>query len=107
MRPPPELYFLAITLRGLIERQARRAMKERKLPSLPLYPEQRQCRAPTADKIISFFEPLRAYRLTRRTLAIQHFADPLSDLHRLILDLLEIPHNAYAASPSPLSSPSA
>ena len=101
------LYFLAITLHGLIERQARRAMKERKLPSLPLYPEDRQCRAPTADKIISFFEPLRAYRLTRRNLAIQHFADPLSDLHRLILDLLEIPHNAYAASPSPLSSPSA
>lgn len=91
------LYFLAITLHGLIERQVRRSMKERKLPSLPLYPEERKCRAPTADKIIHFFQPLRAYRLSRRNVTIQNFADPLSDLHRLILELLEIPHNAYTA----------
>ncbi len=91
------LYFLAITLHGLIERQVRRAMKERKLPSLPLYPEERRCRAPTADKIIHLFEPLRAYRLTERNVTVQNFADPLSDLHRLILELLEIPQNSYVA----------
>lgn len=91
------LYFLAITLHGLIERQVRRAMKARKLSSLPLYPEERKCRAPTADKIIRFFEPLRAYHLTRRNVTVQHFADPLSDLHRLILELLDVPQNAYSA----------
>jgi transposase len=91
------LYFLAITLHGLIERQVRRAMQERKLPSLPLYPEERRCRAPTADKIIHLFEPLRAYRLAERNVTVQNFADPLSDLHRLILELLEIPKNSYVA----------
>ena len=100
------LYFLAITLHGLIERQVRRSMKERKLPSLPLYPEERKCRAPTADKIIHFFQPLRAYRLSRRNVTIQNFADPLSDLHRLILELLEIPHNAYTAGACDPSTPS-
>jgi hypothetical protein len=40
---------------------------------------------------------VRAYRLTRRNVTVQNFADPLSDLHRLILKLLEIPPHSYSA----------
>jgi transposase len=92
------LYFLALTLHGLIERQVRRAMKQRRLRSIALYPEQRQCRAPTADKILGAFEPLRAYRLTRNRVTVRNFADPLSDLHRLLLSLLNTSEKAYAVS---------
>jgi len=99
------LYFLAITLHGLIERQIRAAMKKRRLRSLPLYPEERKCRAPTADKIIAFFEPLRTYRLTRGGVAVENFADPLSDLHHLILELLGIPKDAYLPDAQSLNRP--
>jgi hypothetical protein len=71
-------------------------MKQRKLRSLPLYPEERDCRAPTTDKIIHFFEPLRAYRLRKGDLTVQNFADPLTDLHRLLLELLQVPQESYA-----------
>ena len=46
------LYFIAITLHALLERQVREAMKARDIRSIPLYPEERACRAPTADKLL-------------------------------------------------------
>ena len=90
------LYFLALTLQALIERQVRRAMAARGLRAIPLYPEERACRAPTADKILQAFEPLRQHHLRRNGRCLRTFADPLTDMQRTILDLLEIPSSAYA-----------
>ena len=55
------LYFIAITLHALLERQVREAMKARGIRSIPLYPEERACRAPTADKLLGLFENLRRH----------------------------------------------
>ncbi len=90
------LYFLAVTLHALIERQVRRAMAARGLRTIPLYPEERECRAPTADKILHAFEPLRKYHLRRNARLVQTFADPLSDIQATVLDLLDIPASVYA-----------
>lgn len=90
------LYFLALTLQALIERQVRRAMAARRLRAIPLYPEERECRAPTADKILQAFAPLRQHHLLRNGHPIRTFADPLTDLQRTLLDLLQIPTSAYA-----------
>jgi transposase len=89
------LYFLAQTMHALIERQVRRAMKKRDLRSIPLYPEERECRAPTADKILDLFEPLRRHRLFDGTEQVRTFWDPLSDVQCQVLDLLEVPTAAY------------
>lgn len=93
------LYFLAVTLHALIERQVRRAMAARGLRTIPLYPEERECRAPTADKILHAFEPLRQHHLRRNGHLVHTFADPLSDIQATILDLLNIPTSTYAAIP--------
>jgi transposase len=93
------LSFLAVTLHALIERQVRRAMAARGLRTIPLYPEERECRAPTADKILHAFEPLRQYHLRRNGHLVQTFADPLSDIQSTLLDLLDIPPSAYAPIP--------
>ena len=93
------LYFLAVTLHALIERQVRRAMAARGLPTIPLYPEERECRAPTADKILQVFEPLRKYHLRRNGRLTQTFADPLSEIQTTILHLLDIPASTYAPTP--------
>jgi transposase len=93
------LYFLAVTLQALIERQIRRAMAARGLRTIPLYPEERDCRAPTADKILHAFEPLRKYHLRRNGRLVQTFADPLSDIQSTILDLLNIPTSTYVPIP--------
>jgi transposase len=92
------LYFLAISLHALIERQLRRAMAARDLPALPLYPEERACRAPTADKILQAFEPLRRHHLRHKGRLVRTFVDPLTDIQSTLLDLLDIPASAYATS---------
>ena len=89
------LYFLAVTLHALIERAVRQAMKKRRLRSIPLYPEERDCRAPTADKILGLFAPLRRHQLFSGGKAVKTFWDPLSDVQRLVLELLEIPTAEY------------
>ena len=41
------LYFLALLIQALIERELRQAMQRERLKELPIYPEQRACRRPT------------------------------------------------------------
>ncbi len=89
------LYFIGIAVHALIERQVRVAMKDRGIESIPLYPEERACRAPTADKILGLFEPVRRSRLFRGGRHIKTFWDPLSSVQRTVLDLLEVPTTAY------------
>lgn len=89
------LYFLAVTTHALIERQVRKGMKTRGIRSIPLYPEERACRAPTADKILRVFAPLRRHRLFQHGRLIRTFWDDLTDVQRNILDLLELSTSAY------------
>ena len=90
------LYFVAVTIHALLERQLRQAMQHRELRSIPLYPEERECRAPTADKILRLFEPLRRHRLLAANRLVQTFWDPLSDVQKtVLLDLLEVPTSTY------------
>ena len=71
--------------------------------TIPLYPEERECRAPTADKILQAFEPLRKHHLFRNDRLVQTFAAPLSHIQTTLLDLLDIPTSVYTA-PGPCSS---
>ena len=89
------LYFIAITLHALLERQVREAMKARGIRSIPLYPEERACRVPTADKLLGLFENLRRHRLFNNGQPIKTFWDPLTDVQRLVLDLLGISTTVY------------
>jgi len=89
------LYYIAVTVHALIERQVREAMKARGLKAIPLYPEERKCRAPTADKILGLFAPLRRHRLFDHGRPVQTFWDQLTDVQYTLLELLEIPTSAY------------
>jgi transposase len=89
------LYFIAVTVHALIERQVREAMKARDLQSIPLYPEERECRAPTADKILGLFGPLRRHRLFESDRPVKTFWDELTGVQRTVLELLEIPTSVY------------
>ncbi|MEW5945246.1 MAG: IS1634 family transposase [bacterium] len=89
------LYFISVTIHALIERQTRNAMRERKIRSIPIYPEERECRAPTADKILGLFESFRRHRLFIGGKVTETFWDSLSDIQITILELLDIPTSEY------------
>ena len=58
------VYFLALLVESLLERELRRAMEREGIESLPLYPEGRACRRPTARKVIDLFEDVQRHELS-------------------------------------------
>ena len=89
------VYFLALLLDALIEREIRRAMQAAHIESLPLYPETRLCRAPTTDRLLDLFRDLQRHHLYAGSRCTQVFHPHLSDLQTQILALLNVPNSAY------------
>ena len=82
------VYFLALLTESLLERELRRAMDREAIESLPLYPEGRKCRRPTARRLIDLFEDVQRHSLQvgRRPPVV--FTTQLSRLQRRLLRLL-------------------
>jgi len=91
------LYFLALLVQALIERELRLAMKLRSIAELPLYPEQRECRRPTTEQVLRLFSLAQRHRLTQAGQVVQSFDVELTDLQRQVLSLLGVPETAYGS----------
>ena len=91
------LSYVAITVHALIERQLRKAMEEDKIEVLALYPEGRDCRAPTTARLIEVFGNLQRHILSKKGEAVQRFDPELSTLQKQILDLLHLPADLFSA----------
>ena len=90
------IYFLALLVESLVEREVRRGMKVEKIPSLPLYHEGRACKAPTANRIFEVFHDVRRHRLIGANATLhKSFYDELTDLQRSLLRLLGLSQTAY------------
>lgn len=85
------LYFAAMLVQALIERDVRRAMATRGVASLPLYPEGRADRAPTANVVLRAFEALQLNRLYEDDRLVTVFPPDLSPVQEEILDLVGVP----------------
>jgi hypothetical protein len=85
------VYFFALLVESLLERELRRAMESEGIESLPLYPEGRACRRPTARKVIDLFEDVQRYELSAGHRPAVVFTTQLTRLQRRILRLLGMP----------------
>ena len=93
------VYFLALMVQALIERELRNAMKRDTIKELPLYPEQRLCERPTTEQILRLYSLTVRHRLFRNGRTVQVFEAELTDLQREILTLLGVPQQAYRPLP--------
>ena len=91
------LYFLALLVQALIERELRLAMKRERIAQLPIYPEQRQCKRPTTEQILRLFSLAERHTLTRASRTVQVFHTELTPLQRQIIDLLGVPSRIFQA----------
>jgi transposase len=89
------LYFLALLVQALIERELRRAMKREGVGELPLYPEQRQCKRPTTEQILRLFSLAQRHNLIEGALTVQVFDVEFTHLQRQVLSLLGVPEHAF------------
>jgi transposase len=93
------LYFVALLVQSIIEREVRRAMAARGIRELPIYPEDRNCRHPTAEQILRLFSLTEAHVLRQGTTVVQTFQPRLTELQCQILALLNVPAEAYQIGP--------
>jgi transposase len=89
------VYFFALLVEALLERELRRAMGRAGVESLPLYPEGRACRRPTARRVIDLFEDVQRHELRTGRGSAEVFTTDLTRLQRQILRLLGMPQ-AYS-----------
>ncbi|MGH8523387.1 MAG: hypothetical protein ACREXY_03995 [Gammaproteobacteria bacterium] len=89
------LYFLALLVQALIERELRLAMKREHLEELPIYPEQRQSKRPTTEQILRLFSLAARHTLLSDSQTIQVFSPELTDLQCQVLNLLGVPQEVF------------
>ena len=88
------VHVLALMVAALIERQLRLAMRSQRISSLPIYPEDRPCPAPTIFDIVRLFRNVERYEVTVGD-DINIFPAQLTALQKQVLKLLEVPLAAY------------
>jgi transposase len=91
-------HYIAVTVHALIERELRKRMRAKRIKKLPLYPEGRDCKAPTMARISDFFEPLQRHILRRGRKEAQRFPPELTPLHEQVLQLTGMSARKYHAS---------
>lgn len=90
------IYFFALIVQSLLERELRQAMQQKGVASLPLYPEGRPCTRPTTRQVLDTFEPIARHTiLTDGHDDFEILNTELAPIHQEILKLLSIPKNDY------------
>ena len=89
------LFFLSLMIQAIIEREVRLRMKERRIKTLPIYPEFRDAYHPTTSKILYTFENISSYQVKLDRETMKEFRDSLTETQEKILDLLGISLDYY------------
>lgn len=89
------IYFLALLVESLLEREMRLAMLRDGVESLPIYPENRPCRRPTTRRMIDIFDDVRIHTLVGPKEPRIVFKTELTGSQRRIVDMLGIKHPYY------------
>jgi len=89
------VYFFVLLVEALLERELRQAMEREGIEALPMYPEGRPCRCPTARRLIDLFEPVQRHTLAVGRQAPVVMVTELSRLQRRLLKLLGLSAKDY------------
>jgi transposase len=92
------IYFLALLVQALIERELRQAMLRTEINELPLYPEERKTQRPTAEQILRLFSLIQRHSLKQEEKIVHTFDPELTDLQRQVLGLLDVPARVYRST---------
>jgi transposase len=89
------VYFLALLVESLLERELRQAMQRKEIDWLPLYPEGRACRRPTSRRVIDLFEPVQRHTLRQGKQSAEVLITELTRVQCRVLTLLGLPSKQY------------
>lgn len=91
------LYFIALVVQSLIEREIRHAMERENIEALPLYPEERKNKRPTCEQIFRLFSLAERQILMHLGESVRVFDPKLTPLQCQVLALLGVPKTAFCS----------
>jgi transposase len=89
------LYFTALMIVSLMERKIRMNMAKENIEKLPILPQGMNSKKPTWNNIRYFFRNVHYSKIIRDGVCIQSIVKGLSDLHKQINRLLDVPSSVY------------
>ncbi len=89
------LFFMALILQAVMEREVRQSMGEEDIDAIPVYPEDRLAHHPTTARIIDRFHDLSLYRIQLDGKLVKQYQDELTPLQRSVLNLLGMTESGY------------
>ena len=89
------VYFVALMIVSLIERKIRMNMAKANIEKLPILPQAMNTKKPTWNNIRYFFRNVHYSEIIRDGTCIQSMVKGLSDMHKQINRLLDVPSSVY------------
>ena len=90
------VFFLAMLIQALIEREVRLEMKNDGLECISIYPEDRDCESPTTSRLLSLFDNIEFHRLWSQNTLVQTFQTEILAKQIEVLRLAGVPLEAYS-----------
>ena len=87
--------FLALLISALIEREVRTGMQQADLTKIRLYPEFRNCTAPSTERILEIFATVSRHQLHHDGVPVKTFHPELTAQQQQILELVNVPPSVY------------
>lgn len=89
------VFFVALILQSLLERQIRNALRKHKHAPLKLYPEDRDAPHPTTSQVLKTFAGISRYIIEDKDGRVQEYKDELKPVHRSVLKLTGITEKEF------------
>ena len=89
------LYFIALMIVSLMERNIRKNMAEEKVEKLPILPNGMNTKTPTWNNLNYFFENVHLSLIEKKGRTIQTILKGVTKLHETVLRLLGVSTSAY------------
>ncbi len=89
------LFFLALIIQAVIEREVRQSMSDNAIDAIPIYPEHRLAYHPTTAKIFDRFHDTSLYRVHRGQVLVKEYRDELTPVQQSVLGLLGMTEEDY------------
>ncbi len=89
------LYFFALMIVSLIERNIRLNMTKQKIEKLPILPQKMNTKKPTWNNIRYFYRNIHLSVIIKNKVPIQADVQGFSELHKKVCELVEVPCSAY------------
>ena len=89
------MYFLALLVESLIEREIRMGMAKEERKSIRIYPEFRSCESPTTDRVLGDFSMVQMNWIEIDGKVVKKFLPKLTQRQKDLLRLAGVPSDSY------------